>query len=179
MPYDLDEIKIIRKKIGLTQSELAKRANVSQSLIAKIESGRIDPTYSKAKGIFDTLTQLTKKTEIKADDVMNKRVIAAKSNDLVRDVIKKMKKYDISQVPVIDKHVIGLVSETAILNNMKKINSEVKEIMESAPPIISRETGVDIVTSLLKFFPIVLVLDNGRIEGLITKADILSKLGRV
>lgn len=179
MPYELKEIKIIRKNIGLTQSELAKKADVSQSLVAKIESGRIDPTYSKAKKIFDTLTQLTKKTSIKAGDVMNKRVIAVKPSDLVRDVIKKMKKYDISQVPVIDKHVTGLVSETAILNNMKKINSAVKEIMEGAPPIISRETGVDVVTNLLKFFPIVLVLDNGKIEGVITKSDILSKLGRV
>lgn len=179
MPYDLDEIKIIRKKLGLTQTELAKKANVSQSLIAKIESGRIDPTYSKAKKIFDTLTQLTKKTEVKAGDIMNKKVITVKPTDLVKDVIKKMKKYEISQVPVMDKHIIGLVSETTILNNMKKINSSVRDIMESAPPIISKETGIDIVTNLLKFFPVVLVLDNGRLEGLIAKSDILSKLGRI
>jgi len=37
MPYELEEIKEIRKKFGLTQNELANRAGVSQSLIAKIE----------------------------------------------------------------------------------------------------------------------------------------------
>jgi len=37
MTYELEEVKKIRKKLGLTQTELANRAGVSQSLIAKIE----------------------------------------------------------------------------------------------------------------------------------------------
>ena len=52
---DLSELRILRKKIGLTQSELAKQASVSQSLIAKIESKKIDPSYTNAKKIFETL----------------------------------------------------------------------------------------------------------------------------
>lgn len=51
----LDEIAKRRKLLGLTQKQLAKIAGVSQSFIAKIESGKIDPSYSKAKAIFDTL----------------------------------------------------------------------------------------------------------------------------
>ena len=66
MPYELDEIKKIRKKIGLTQTGLANRAGVSQSLIAKIESGRIDPTYTKTQKIFAALSDLEKKDEVKA-----------------------------------------------------------------------------------------------------------------
>jgi predicted transcriptional regulator len=41
--------------LGLTQGQLAKIAGVSQSFIAKIESGKIDPSYSKVKTIFDVL----------------------------------------------------------------------------------------------------------------------------
>ena len=36
---ELEEIKRIRKKLGISQTELANRAQVSQSLIAKVESG--------------------------------------------------------------------------------------------------------------------------------------------
>ena len=70
MQYELNEIKKIRKNLGLTQTELAKMANVSQSIIAKIESGKIDPTFTKTKKIFETLDDLENKEEIKADELM-------------------------------------------------------------------------------------------------------------
>ncbi|MFQ5647816.1 MAG: helix-turn-helix transcriptional regulator, partial [Candidatus Aenigmatarchaeota archaeon] len=41
---EITEIRKIRKKLGLTQSQLAQEARVSQSLIAKIEAGKLDPT---------------------------------------------------------------------------------------------------------------------------------------
>lgn len=42
------EIKKRRKIIGLTQKELASRSCVSQSLIAKLESGNIEPSDRKS-----------------------------------------------------------------------------------------------------------------------------------
>ena len=56
--YKLSEIKRLRKKLEINQKELAVRAGVSQSLIAKIEAGKIEPTYSKACGILETLKDL-------------------------------------------------------------------------------------------------------------------------
>ena len=44
----LQEIKHLRKKFNLTQGELAKLAGVSQSLIAKIESNKINPTFTNS-----------------------------------------------------------------------------------------------------------------------------------
>src|SRR3989338_6057175 len=117
MPYELHEIKKIRKSLGLTQTDLAKRANVSQSLIAKIESGKIDPTFTKTKRIFETLTDLEKKEEVKAEELMNKKIISVTPNNDIKESINKMKKFGISQMPVIDDHkVIGLVSESTLLD---------------------------------------------------------------
>jgi predicted transcriptional regulator len=56
MLYELEEIKKLRRKLGIGQKELAGLANVSQSLIAKIESKKIEPTYNKVRKIFDILT---------------------------------------------------------------------------------------------------------------------------
>ena len=68
MTKTLDEIKRLRKKYHLTQQELAKRAGVSQSLIAKIEAGLLDPTYTRAEQIFGALENVEEQKELKAKD---------------------------------------------------------------------------------------------------------------
>ncbi|MDG6910121.1 MAG: helix-turn-helix domain-containing protein, partial [Nitrososphaerota archaeon] len=40
------QLKKIRTELGFTQGRLAKEAGVSQSIVAKIEAGSVDPTYS-------------------------------------------------------------------------------------------------------------------------------------
>lgn len=178
MPYELEEIKKIRKSLGLTQTELAKRANVSQSIIAKIESGKIDPTLSKTKKIFEALSYFEKKHEIKANDIMNKKIISIKSDENIKDAINMMKKYNISQMPVVeDDKAIGLISESTLLDAlMQGKGKNVNEIMEESPPIVSKQSSVQVISNLLKHYPMVLVSEEGKLVGLITKADLLGKL---
>ena len=178
MPYELAEIKKIRKSLGLTQTDLAKRANVSQSLIAKIESEKIDPTFTKTKKIFETLNDLENKEEMKADELMNKKIISVSPKDSIKDSVTKMKKFGISQMPVIEDHnIIGLVSESSLLNAfMSNKSKKIMDIMEETPPMISKTASVRVVSNLLKHYPVVLVSDSGKLIGLITKSDLLSKL---
>ncbi len=180
MTYELDEIKKIRKKLGLTQTELANRAGVSQSLIAKIESGRIDPTYTKTKKIFSALSDLEKKEEIKAEQLMTSRIISISPNAPIKEAINKMKKFQISQLPVMDEHkLIGLVTESTILDALLKSKGKtVKDVMQEAPPIVSKATSVQVVSNLLKHYPMVMVSEEGKLVGLITKSDLLGKLYR-
>ena len=179
MVYELEAIKKIRKKLEMTQTELANRAGVSQSLIAKIESGRIDPTYTKAKKIFSALSELEKKEEIKAEQIMTSRIISISPDMSIKDAISKMKKFNISQLPVIEEHkLIGLASESSILEALlnSKGNKQVKDIMQESPPIISKTTSIQVISSLLKHYPMVLVSEGGKLVGLITKSDLLGKL---
>ena len=178
MTYELEEIKKIRKKLEMTQTELANRAGVSQSLIAKIESGRIDPTYSKTKKVFIALTELEKKEEIKAEQLMASRIIGISPGKPIREAIAKMKKFQISQLPVIENHkLIGLVSESTILDALLKSKASiVKEIMQESPPIVSKTTPVQVVSNLLKHYPMVIISEEGRLIGLITKSDLLGSL---
>lgn len=178
MPYELEEIKEIRKKFGLTQSQLADRAGVSQSLIAKVEAGRLDPTYSKAKKIFEAIDSLGKKKELKAEQIMNKHIISVKSDEHIKSAIEKMKKANISQMPVIEEHKsIGIVSESIILEALlNKRGDKVKEIMEDSAPVVSKNTTVNAVSNLLRFYPMVLVSDGGELKGIITKSDLLEKV---
>ena len=179
MTYEIEEIKNIRKKIGITQADLAKRANVSQSLIAKIESGKIDPTYTKAKKIFAALSDLEKKEEIKAHQLMTSKIVGISPSDSIKETISRMKKFQISQMPVIDEDhkLVGLVSESTILEAMlSQKGKEVREVMQEAPPIVSKTTGIQVISNLLKYYPIVAVSSEGKLVGLITKSDLLAKL---
>ena len=67
----LEEVAQKRKMLNLTQKQLAKLAGVSQSLIAKLESKKIDPSYTKVKAIFDALERLETKTEVHAAKVLS------------------------------------------------------------------------------------------------------------
>ena len=178
MSYELEEVKKIRKKLGMTQTDLAKRAGVSQSLVAKIESGKIDPTYTKAKKIFSALSDLEKKGEIKAEQLMTSKLISVEPGKSIKESIDKMKKSQISQLPVVvGENLIGLVSESSILDALiDKKFEKVSEIMQEAPPIVSKTTGIQVVSNLLKHFPIVIVAENGKLVGLITKSDLLGKM---
>lgn len=180
--YDLKEIKHLRKRHNLSQSELAKLADVSQSLIAKIEAERIDPTFSKALRIFDALHKLDQKHELKAEAIMNKKIVAVKPEDSIKDAVKKMKQYEISQMPVMKEGkevtMVGIVSETILLEALinGQANATIAEVMKDAPPIVAKDTSSTVVSNLLRHYPVVLVSEKGKCVGLITKADMLERL---
>ena len=179
----LEEIKHLRKKFHLNQKELAGQAGVSQSLIAKIEAGQVDPSFTKAQQIFAALEQLREKKEVKAREIMSTKVVFANIHDSVKDVIRKMKVKGISQMPVMaQEKVCGIITESTIIQRIadhpEKMNElEAKEVMEDTPPIVTLNTGQRTLLELLKEYPIVLVADKGDIKGIISKTDLLGKMG--
>jgi predicted transcriptional regulator len=179
---ELTEIKHLRKKFGLTQTQLAKLSGVSQSLIAKIEADRIDPTFSKAQKIFDAMTHLRNKNERSAHELMNRSIIRAQQAELVTDLIKRMKKHNISQMPVYDgETILGIVTEATILEGFaehpeKASHLRVGDIIQEVPPTLPEDAPTSAVISLLKYYPIIFVGTKGKVTGIITKADVLEKI---
>ena len=179
MPFELRDLRSIRKRFSITQIDLARKSGVSQSLIAKIESGRLDPTYTKANKILNALETLTSKKELKASEIMNKKILSVKLTDDIKEAIRLMKKHEISQLPVMENNdVIGTVCESAILDALinEKRSFKLSEIMQEAPPIIAPTTNVSVISNLLKFSPLLIVAEKGKIKGLITKSDLIRKV---
>lgn len=174
---ELAELRKIRKKIGITQNELAKKANVSQSLIAKVESGKLDPSYKNAKKLFETLSMLNTEHELSAKDLMHSKIYFVTDSDTLRDAITQMRKHNISQLPVMkNKKVIGYISESVLLDKILEgeTQSKVGALMESSPPILPPNTSQGVIANLLRYFPFVLIEDKGELVGIITKADFLN-----
>jgi predicted transcriptional regulator len=177
----LEDIAKRRRQLGQKQSELAKAAGVSQSLIAKLEAGTIDSSYSKVKTIFDVLERLEFKTKIQAEKLIHSEVISVQKNEPISEVVKVMKEHGISQMPVFDgKQSVGSISEKAILyqilagQDLAVISGQPAEkIMEDAFPQINENAPLSLITSLLQSYSAVLVSRKGEIVGIITKADLL------
>jgi len=175
MEKEIKDIKILRKRLEITQKDLAKLSGVSQSLIAKIESNKIEPTYSKTMQIFSALDNFNSKNTLKAKDLLNKKIICVSPKDELQKVVQIMTKNEISQLPVShNEKIVGLISESIILKHIfDKKTILTQEIMEDSPPIISFNAGMDMISHALLFYPMVIVQKKGKIRGLITKSDIL------
>ncbi|RLE70234.1 MAG: transcriptional regulator, partial [Thermoprotei archaeon] len=90
-------LRELRKAAGLSQAELARRAGVSQSLIARIESGDVNPRVSTLQRILKALEEYVEE-ELKAEDIMTSPVITVKTSDPISKVADIMWENAISQV---------------------------------------------------------------------------------
>ena len=175
---DKSVIKSRRKKSGLTQKTLAKDAGISQSLLAKLESGKTEASYDKVKRIFEVLDLFERKDEKKAGDIMTKDVISVKPGDSVGDTIAKMKKYSISQMPVISGgKQIGSISETGIISKMSEHRNIhkylVSQIIEDPLPTVSKDISVISLLPIMREMGAVLIMDKDKIVGIVSKADVI------
>jgi len=183
----LDEISRRRKEAGLTQSKLAGIAGVSQSIIAKIESGSVDPSYSIVRKLFSALDSL--KTESasgedrvrRAGELMSRGVVWVGKNQLVRDAVTVMRRRGYSQLPVLDGgRSIGSLSEKTVLDraahgeNLEELfRRRVGDVMESPLPVVNEDTSVDALYGLLRENYAVLVSRGNEVIGILAKSDLL------
>ncbi|MCL5254024.1 MAG: CBS domain-containing protein [Candidatus Thermoplasmatota archaeon] len=179
----IEDIKKIRKQLDMTQSQLARAANVSQSTIAKLERNSISASYDIVTRVFNTLESEGRSRKLRktAKDVLHPSVVSVNNFATLAEVSELLKRKGYSQLPVMSgERVIGSISEEAILDKLRDgISIEelagirVEEVMNEAYPVISEETPVEAVASLLTHSTAVLVQRRGRISGIITKSDLL------
>lgn len=178
---NLSEIKQRRKNLNLTQNQLAEKTKTSQSLIAKIESEKVEPSYKIIKNIFSKIEELEHNKEEKCEVLMNKKPISIYLNKTVKDSVELMKKSFVSQLPVFDnKRLVGNISETTIYNKIMEgenknllFQKKVKEVMENPLPTLPKETPKSIALPLLKTNSAILLTERDKIVGILTKEDLL------
>lgn len=178
---DISLIKRMRKQIGVNQIQLAKEAGVSQSLIARIESGKVDPAYSKVRNIFTAIEKIGKGKILTAENIMNKKIFFVRPSSSVKEAATIMKKRNISQLPVIEHDVVvGSITEKKIIESItgdKQITDlsfvPVKDIMDDALPVVEKESPLSVILVLLEYNTGIIVANKGKILGIISKADLL------
>jgi predicted transcriptional regulator len=181
----IDIIPDRRRKLGLTQNQLADLAGVSQSYIAKLEAGKIEPSYLKVKAIFEALDKIERRKEVSASEIMTSDVVSVQASATAQEAIEIMRGHGFSQLPVMDdEKPVGGVSERTLLDQMFYPDDEmppskkkVRDIMDESFPQVSEDAPLSLLSSLLKYYPAVLVQKKGEVVGIVTKADLLGVIG--
>lgn len=177
------ELKRKRIELGLTQADLAKAAGLSQGLIARIESGKVDPRLSTLRKIVNII-ETAKKSIQRAKDVMTRQIFTVKPDATISHAIKIMQDNGISQLPVTDKGTpIGLVTEASLLKEIERAKDppaikrlSVSSVMEDLPPILAPSADLRTVLPILELNPVVLVSEKGKLVGIITTSNILESI---
>jgi predicted transcriptional regulator len=174
------ELREKRTHLGLKQSEVARMAGISQSMVARIEAGSVDPRVSTLAKIVDVLKSAEHST-ITAADVMHTPVLSVGPVDPINRAVEIMGKNSISQLPVIEKGVpVGCISESAIINAMeegalqKTHQHTIRDYMEPGFPTVPPTTPIDTVVHILHHNHAVIVIEKGIVQGVITKHDLIS-----
>ena len=119
----------------------------------------------------------------KAEDVLkdhiDKQLIVVRTEELVSHAIDRMRKHNISQIPVVDiTGFVGSVDETDLFRSYMAdknvIDKPIKEVMGKPFPVVKLSTSIEEVS---KFFSkdndaVLVDLENGN-HQIITKSDII------
>ena len=113
-------------------------------------------------------------------------VVVAQASDRVSQVINKMKKYDISQLPVMSRgKLAGIVTEVDLLKYMvtgrHRLNDSIKSLVEANYLKASPETALSDLSQKFSATEsnVAMVLDGEeKLVGIITKIDIIDYLAK-
>jgi cystathionine beta-synthase len=113
---------------------------------------------------------------------LDKPLVMIGSGELVSHAAEKMKKFGISQIPVVkDDAIVGFVDETRLYQSMvedpNNITSKIETVMGPALPIVQETESISTLSKLIsRDVPAVLVkLSTGKYH-IITKHDIIQSL---
>lgn len=166
-----------RTELGLTQSELADQADVSQPLIARIEGGDVDPRLSTLRRIVTAL-EAAERDVIRAADLMHSEVVSVSPDEAVSDAARRMEEEAYSQLPVIQEGIpVGSISQSDLVGlDEESRNEAVEKHMSESFPTVSKDATLDEISNLLEHYKAVMITEAGATVGIITEADLAARL---
>ena len=171
------DFKLLRIQAGLSQGELADLINKTQSYVARIEGGTLNPPLSV---VYDIIRATHGWSGKKCSDIMTRDPETVDARNSVMQAVHKMREGDFSQLPVVRTgRVLGVVTMKDIFDNLELDLDEVsvEAIMShSGSPMVDDDIAVESIIPLFRESSCVLVQRQGRLSGIITKSD-LPKMG--
>jgi cystathionine beta-synthase len=128
------------------------------------------------------LEEVITKAEDVIKDHIDKPLIVARTEELVSHAIERMRKYKISQIPVMDINgFVGSLDESGLfqsyISDKNSAERPIKEIMGKPYPIVKKGTTIEAVSKLFsrENAAVLIDLENGKYH-IITKYDIIGSI---
>ena len=108
-------------------------------------------------------------------------VVTVTSEDNLITTYKRMRMFDVSQLPVVDDgHIVGLIDESDILLGIyeDKDNFQMKviEVMVKGLETVAPSADIDDIVTLFKEDKVAIIADRDKFYGLITQIDLINHL---
>jgi cystathionine beta-synthase len=108
-------------------------------------------------------------------------LVAARPNDLMREVITLLKAHNFSQVPVIDDsgQLRGIVSEVALLDHLLSAGHDhsaeetIENLIDPNVPVVQPNTPLETLMDIFGSNSVALISVGDTVQGILTKIDIL------
>ncbi len=122
-----------------------------------------------------------------ADLLANKgsvKVITARIDTPVREVVETMKAKGISQLPVLDgERVVGIINETDLLQYLLSqdvdYGSPIEPLVKATFAIVEPANRVSLISQFFTQGRVVIVMDDQKLVGIVTKIDFIDYMSRV
>ena len=168
-----------RKSLELTQFQLSELSGVAQSIIAEVETEAVDPRSSTLRKIVTALSRFESPEKLHTvGDIMVTNVNALQLQDSVQTAIDRMVQGDISQLPVISEqgNILGIVSESSVLQKGAHRTGLVEQVMDRNPPVIDVSLSVSEARRRLVEVEVLLVTEQDLLVGLVSRMDLVNAL---
>ena len=105
-------------------------------------------------------------------------LVSLSQNSYVKDALKLMNEFNISQLPIIDDNEsVGSVRESKllsmVLDDSESVNTLISEVMDDPFPVIDENNTLESASKTLKYSPAAIVQDRGNLVSVITRFDII------
>lgn len=178
----LTEIRRRRAALGISLAELARAVGRSDATLSRIERGRIRPSYELVQKILGYLEaqEGLSTPKLTVADLVSRTLVSVESVASLSTAAQRMESGAFSQLPVLDDgRVVGSLSESALLRALAQPDArrlKVRDVLETAYPVVDEGFPADLLPPLLGRYPGVLVAHRGEVRGIVTKADLIRGL---
>lgn len=179
----IKQIKAFMRETGFSEQRLADETGLSQPVISRILMGERELRYEEVKKIVDCLTSKLSSIppKMRASDVATKgeNLMKVHVEENLSDVAKMMFEKGYSQAPVYENEMIkGIITEKSFIELLLTPEKDLRKLkVKDAPiedaPRYSPETPLQNIAKALLDYYSILIEEDGRVKGIITRADLL------